>query len=309
VAQPKLEQVLVTGTTGFIGAAVLRELIAGGHSVEALVRTEAAAEAARAAGASSILGDLLAPTPAMNETIAAARYVVHCAQPKARDERPRMDANLLEAIDLRRVARFVYVGGSSYIGRAEGKEWLDENSPRHPIGIGATFEESIRALRAAGERGLDYAVALVGGVYGNGSWFIQAYLHALAVGEPIPVLNPAPRWPYVHIDDCARAIVHLMTVDRSTLASHGREVIVADDMPMPMDLFIEEVGRVVGKQASLRRLDEATLRAEFPPVRVSYLTADMPHSNRRLRQLGFTCRYPSPREGLATLGLTLPRSG
>jgi len=65
----------------------------------------------------------------------------------------------------------------------------------------------------------------------------------------------------------------------------------------------------VGKPASLRRLDEATLRAEFPPVRVSYLTADMPHSNRRLRQLGFTCRYPSPREGLVTLGLTLPRSG
>jgi nucleoside-diphosphate-sugar epimerase len=207
------------------------------------------------------------------------------------------------------VARVVYVGGSSYIGRAEGEEWLDESSPRRPIGIGHTFEAGIGALRAAGERGLDYAVALVGGVYGRGSWFIQAYLRALAAGDAIPVLEPAPRWPYVHIDDCARAIVHLLTVDGGALAAQGREVIVADDKPMRMDAFIEEVGRVVGKQALLRRLDEATLRAQFPPLQASYLTADMPHSNRRLRQLGFTCRYPTPRDGLAALGLTLPSVG
>jgi hypothetical protein len=72
-----------------------------------------------------------------------------------------------------------------------------------------------------------------------------------------------------------------------------------------MDVFIEEVARAAGRQAVLLRLDEATLRAKLPPVQASYLTADMPHSNRRLRQLGFACRYPTVREGLAALGLAM----
>src|SRR5262249_22334126 len=66
-------EVLLTGATGFIGAAVLHELTAAGHAVAALVRTKAGAEVVRAAGARAVIGDLLAPTPPLNETIASAR--------------------------------------------------------------------------------------------------------------------------------------------------------------------------------------------------------------------------------------------
>jgi nucleoside-diphosphate-sugar epimerase len=214
-----------------------------------------------------------------------------------------MDENLLRAVDPGRGSRVVYVCGSSYIGRAEDGEVLDESSPSRPFGTGPVFEAGLRALRLSGAQGLDYAVAFVGGVYGRRSWFVQAYLAALAAGEPIPVLDPAPRWPYVHVEDCARAIALLATADSEALAALGREIIVADDEPTRMDVFIEEVARAAGKPVTLRRLDEANLVLAVPSLTASYLTADMPHSNRRLRQLGFTCLYPTVREGMASLGL------
>jgi nucleoside-diphosphate-sugar epimerase len=273
--------------------------------VAALVRTDEAAKRVEEAGARPVIGDLLDPTPTLEDAVRRARYVVHCAQPTARRERARMDGHLLGAMDPGHVARIVYVCGGSYIGRAEAGEVLDESSPPRPMGVGPTFEEGIRALRSAGERGLDYAVAFVGGVYGRRSWFTEAYLRALAGGEPILVLDPAPRWSYIHIEDCARAIELLLTAESGELAAVGREIFVVDDEPIRMDAFIEELATAAGKPPNLVRVDEATLRAKYPAILATYLSSEFPHSNGRLRKLGFVCRHPTVREGVRALGPSL----
>ncbi|MET0492747.1 MAG: NAD-dependent epimerase/dehydratase family protein [Actinoplanes sp.] len=50
--------VFITGGTGLIGSAVVAELLGHGHSVLALARSDASAQAAEAAGAKTIRGGL-----------------------------------------------------------------------------------------------------------------------------------------------------------------------------------------------------------------------------------------------------------
>ncbi|CAM3162774.1 NAD(P)H-binding protein [Asticcacaulis taihuensis] len=70
--------IFVTGATGWVGSAIVAELVGAGHSVSGLVRTTDKAPSLSAAGAQVILGSV-DNHGTLRESVRAADAVIHTA--------------------------------------------------------------------------------------------------------------------------------------------------------------------------------------------------------------------------------------
>jgi nucleoside-diphosphate-sugar epimerase len=87
--------VLLTGSTGYIGSAVLRALLARGHDVLAAVRSERSAEAARVAGAEPVLVDLT-DVPRVAALLRSVDGAIHLAA--SDEDAARLDDSVIDAV-------------------------------------------------------------------------------------------------------------------------------------------------------------------------------------------------------------------
>ena len=71
-------RVFVTGANGWVGSALVPELIAAGHKVTGLVRSEQKAQALRAAGGEPLLGSL-GDLETLKRVASGADGVIHLA--------------------------------------------------------------------------------------------------------------------------------------------------------------------------------------------------------------------------------------
>ena len=219
-------RVFVTGGAGFIGGAVIRRLLGGGHGVTAVVRGTGRPSPEDATVVSGDLSD----AAVLAGQIARHDAVVHVAgsyriglRPS---ERPAMwDSNVgatervIDAAAEARAGRIVHVSTVNAFGNTRGRV-VDETYARDPAdGFLSWYDETkYRAHEAALARianGLPVLVAMPGGVYGPGDhsaagrMLEQAYrgrLRVVAFGET--------GLTWVHIEDVAAGIVGVL--------EHGR---------------------------------------------------------------------------------------
>jgi nucleoside-diphosphate-sugar epimerase len=194
-------RIFVTGATGYIGTAVTEKLIAAGHRVAGLARSEASAHALERLGADVVCGGL-EDAPAVSAAAQAADAAIHLAFASS-DEGPRLDRLAVDTIlsALGGSGRpFLYTSGVWVMGNTGGHV-ADETTPVNPVPLVAwrpPHEQLV--LNARGVRGI---VIRPGMVYGRGGGLVGRLFHPDEGGVVRYVGAGDNRWSFVHVDDLA----------------------------------------------------------------------------------------------------------
>lgn len=234
-------RVFVTGATGFIGSAVVRELIDHGHQVVGLARSDQAAAALDAAGAQAHRG-ALDDLDSLRSAAAAADGVIHTAfihdfsrmQSAAQIDRAAIEAlgATLEGSD----RPFVITSGTALI--RPGHVVTEEDEPEvagHPrLGTEQVVNEM------AG-RGVRTSIVRPGAsVHGEGDHgFVPVLIDiARTKGVSAYIGDGANRWPAVHRLDAAP--IYRLALEN---ASAGSVFHAVADEGVPAREIAEVIGR------------------------------------------------------------------
>ena len=199
-------KVLLLGATGTIGLPMLKELVAYGHSVVALARSDTAQDQLQNQGAEVVRGDLREPTAWVN-TIREVNAVVHVAATFTEDmgevDRSLVDAMINEAGKSADRLRFIYTGGCWLYGDTQGKQ-ATEATPLNPIPAFAWMVENARRLQDA--NCFDLNVVHPAMVYDRDGGVFAEFVEQAESGGPVEVWGALEtHWPLVHRNDLARA--------------------------------------------------------------------------------------------------------
>ena len=300
-------EVFVLGATGFVGREVVKEAVARSYRVKALVRSVEKAAALTAMGAIPVAGDAENPAAWVREAAGCA-VLIDLIQPELPGRIGRnaiqQVASQRQAITRRLLAGLLTVP-SPVRPLLMSVSGLDDLTPdtQGRVHAGSALRTQFTGFAHVGvpvrrlieESGVASVFAYLGTVYGPGKTFAKTIFPQLAAGRFRMAGRGANRTPLVHVQDAARALVHLAALDAGRLA--GRSFVIADGHEVSMAEFLSYAAECLGA----RRPSSVPLwfaRLFTGRVLSETLARDILADPAALTETGFLFLYPSYREGL-----------
>ncbi|MFD8335859.1 SDR family oxidoreductase [Streptomyces solisilvae] len=279
-------RIFVTGASGWIGSALVPELIDAGHQVIGLARSDSSAAALTAAGAEVVRGTL-DDLDVLSTATAAADGVIHLAfkhdiaftgdyQGAAEADRRAVDtfADALAGTDR------PFVLASGLVGLKSGQVSTERDMPTvngTPASLRSATATAALALASRGVR--SSVVRLSPTCHGEGDNGFMAHLVATARAKGVSgyLGDGDQRWPAVHRLDAAR--LFRLAVEKAPAGAvlHG----VAEE-----GIALRDIAEVIGRHLDVPTASVAPeAAAEHFTWLSDFVALDSPASNALTREL------------------------
>jgi nucleoside-diphosphate-sugar epimerase len=291
--------VLVTGAAGFVGAEVVRTLVAAGHRVRAAVRTTAPERRVVAGAEYVAVGDIAGEPPwaaalAGVDAVVHAAARVHATGAAAHDTAAFHATNVMATRQLAHasaaagVTRFVFLSSIKVNGEWTGERPFAAADPPSPADAYARskLEAESELARLAAEGPFDVVTVRPPLVYGPGVGANFARLMRLVErGVPLPFGAVRNQRSLVSVWNLASFVATTLATPaaggRTWLVSDGEDLSTPDLVRRMASAFgrrprllsvppsvLRGAGTLIGRREEFRRLTES-LRVDAGPARAS----------------------------------------
>ncbi len=285
-------RVFVTGASGFIGSAIVQELLGAGHQVIGLARSDASAQSLTEAGAEVLKGSLedldsLKKGATDSDAVIHTAFIHDFSQYEAAAE---TDKRAIEAIGFALAGSnrtFLVTAGTAGLKGVQGIITEDTVAPSAPraseatalslvnLGVGASVIRLPPSVHDKGDHG--FVPALIGIAREKG---VSAY-----VGDG------SNRWPAVHRLDAA--LLYRLALEKGTAGSRYNGVA---DTGIPVRQLAEVIGKYLNIPVVSRSPEEAANHFGWMS---RFIVLDSPASSIKTReQLGWQPTHPELIEDL-----------
>ena len=281
-------RVFVTGATGFVGSAVVQELLTAGHQVLGLVRSEASADKLSKTGAEVLRGNL-SDLDSLRTGVAETDGVIHTAM---NHDFSQFAANCAEeklAVETMGAALqgsdrpFLVTSGVAIL--SPGQVSTEAIPPKPPTQFPRASEWVAAQLA---ERGVNASIIrLPPSTHGAGDYGFVPILVKIAreKGLAAYIGEGANRWPAAHRTDAA--VLYRLALEK---AARGARYHVIAEEGVPFKQIAESIG--AGLNLPVQSLTPEEAQAHFGWFAM-FTGLDCPSSSQQTREtLGWTPTHP-----------------